>query len=189
MNLAVLVSGTGTILNALIEEQLPIVVVVSDRPCKALKIAVENDIAAELLVRDSWGSIFDRDNYSRILTAILKKHKVDVVVMAGFGTILGKPIFDYYEGRVLNTHPSLLPKYKGWHSVKEALEAGEKETGTTVHIASLGVDEGPVLAQARVPIFEGDTEETLHERIKQVERKLYPKTIKEFLANLEGGQN
>jgi phosphoribosylglycinamide formyltransferase-1 len=85
---------------------------------------------------------------------------------------------------VLNTHPSLLPLYKGWHAVRQALEEGAKETGCTVHIATEELDEGPILAQAAVPILPSDDEETLHERIKQVERALYPAVLRRVVDAL-----
>jgi phosphoribosylglycinamide formyltransferase-1 len=104
--------------------------------------------------------------------------------MAGFGTVLGQPLQDGYAGRVLNTHPALLPAFPGWHAVADALAAGVAETGTTVHIATLEMDAGPILAQERVAVVAGDTESTLHERIKAVERRLYPETIRRFVAGL-----
>jgi phosphoribosylglycinamide formyltransferase-1 len=102
--------------------------------------------------------------------------------MAGFMTVLDKPVFDAFPGRVLNTHPALLPAFKGAHAVDEALAAGVKVTGCTVHLATPEVDDGPILAQEAVPVLPGDTVESLHERIKAVERRLYPHTIKEFLS-------
>jgi phosphoribosylglycinamide formyltransferase-1 len=87
-------------------------------------------------------------------------------------------MFDAYEGRIINTHPALLPAFPGWHPVRDALAAGVQVTGVTVHIATLEVDAGPILAQESVPVLPGDDEETLHERIKGVERRLYPATIK-----------
>jgi phosphoribosylglycinamide formyltransferase 1 len=107
--------------------------------------------------------------------------------MAGYGTVLAAPIFEVYAGRILNTHPALLPAFKGWHAVREALEAGVKVTGTTVHIATEAVDEGPILAQEPVRVEPGDTEELLHERIKVVERRLYPETIRLFIENMAKG--
>ena len=95
--------------------------------------------------------------------------------------MLSPGFFPAFDGRVLNTHPSLLPAYRGWHAVPMALAAGETTTGCTVHLATSEVDEGPVLAQERVPIHPGDTEETLHERIKEVERRLYPATVRRSL--------
>ena len=101
--------------------------------------------------------------------------------MAGFGTILDKQIHDAYPGRILNTHPALLPAFPGWHAVEEALAYGVKVTGCTVHVATLEVDSGPILAQEPVPVFDDDTAETLHERIKEVEHRLYPETIRRFI--------
>ena len=104
--------------------------------------------------------------------------------MAGFGTVLSPEMFAAFPGRVLNTHPALLPAFKGWHAVRDALAAGVPVTGTTVHLATETVDDGPILAQEEVPVLAGDTEEALHERIKMVERRLYPDTIRRFMAQL-----
>jgi len=104
--------------------------------------------------------------------------------MAGFGTVLAQPVHDAFPGRVLNTHPALLPAFPGWHAVRDALAAGVAETGTTVHVAHLEMDTGPILAQAAVAIRPDDTEATLHERIKAVERTLYPATIRAFIDGL-----
>ena len=109
-----------------------------------------------------------------------------MVAMAGFGTVLGQSIHDAYPGRILNTHPALLPAFPGWHAVADALAAGVEETGTTVHVATLAMDAGPVLAQATVQVLPDDTEATLHERIKSVERTLYPDTIRRFIARAGG---
>src|ERR1041385_3511544 len=101
--------------------------------------------------------------------------------MAGFGTIFEKPMFDAYDGRILNTHPALLPAFPGWHAVEDALAAGVKVTGCTIHIANLEVDTGPIVAQEAVPVLPDDTKDSLHERIKSVERRLYPDTIRSLL--------
>ena len=103
--------------------------------------------------------------------------------MAGFGTILGQPLYDEYAGWVVNTHPALLPSFKGWHAVRAALDCGVKITGCTVHVATLEVDDGPILAQEAVRVLDDDTEETLHERIKVVERELYIQTIQRIVAS------
>ena len=118
---------------------------------------------------------------------MLVEARIDVIAMAGFGTVLGEAVHAAFPDRVLNTHPALLPAFPGWHAVADALEAGVGETGTTVHLATLEMDAGPVLASARVPVLPGDTEATLHERIKSVERTLYPETIRTFLAGLAAG--
>ena len=181
MAIGVLASGTGTILTALLEADLPVEVVVADRECRALGIAVEAGVAAELVARPSFGDGFDRLEYTHRVLDVLVRHGVDLVAMAGFGTVLDKPLFDAFPGRVLNTHPALLPAFPGWHAVEEALAAGVKVTGCTVHVATVDVDAGPILAQEAVPVVPGDTVESLHERIKAVERRLYPRTLKEFV--------
>jgi phosphoribosylglycinamide formyltransferase-1 len=181
MRVGVLASGSGTILRSLIERGLPIVVVVADRPCGALDIARQADIPTELVRRTDFTPSFDRVAYTHEVVDALERHGADLVAIAGFGTVLAKPFVDAYAGRALNTHPSLLPAFKGWHAVRDALEFGVKVTGTTVHLVTEEVDSGPILAQEAVPVLEGDTEQTLHERIKQVERRLYP-TVIERLA-------
>jgi phosphoribosylglycinamide formyltransferase-1 len=158
-----------------------VAVVVVDRSCPATEIATTAGIPAELVARESFGPEFDRDGYTRRVVDVLKRHEVDVVAMAGFGTVVGAPILDTYPGRVLNTHPALLPAFKGWHAVADALAAGVTVTGCTVHITTLEVDEGPILAQEEVAVLPGDTVESLHERIKTVERRIFPETIRRFL--------
>jgi len=110
---------------------------------------------------------------------------VDLIAMAGFGTILEKPIHDAYPERIVNTHPALLPAFKGWHAVEEAFAAGVKVTGCTVHYARLDVDDGPILAQESVLVLADDTVETLHERIKDVERRIYPAVLRDLIAQEE----
>jgi len=185
VRLGVLVSGTGTILEALLAEGLPVVVVVADRPCRGLDIAAEHGVAAELVDRRTFGGFgdaFERDTFTRGVVEVLGRHDVDLVVMAGFGTVLTRPAHDAYGGRILNTHPALLPAFPGWHAVEDALAAGVAVTGCTVHVATLDMDAGPVLAQEEVAVRPDDTAATLHERIKEVERRLYPATIRRVIA-------
>lgn len=179
----VLASGSGTILRAILEEGIPVAVVVVDRPCRATEVASAAGVAAELVERSSFGPDFDRLAYTHKVVDVLQRHGVDTVVMAGWGTINEKPLFDAFDGRVLNTHPALLPAFPGWHAVEEALAAGVKVTGCTVHVATVEVDAGPILAQEAVPVLPDDTPDSLHERIKEVERRLYPKTIREFIGS------
>lgn len=181
MRIAVLVSGTGTILEAMLADGLPIELVLSDRPCGGLDVAARAGVATELVQRESYGPDFDRDRYSKQVADVLAGHEIDLVVMAGFGTVFSQPMHDVYGGRMLNTHPALLPAFPGWHAVRDALAYGVKVTGTTVHVAGLAVDTGPILAQEAVPVLADDTEATLHERIKEVERRLYPATIRAIL--------
>jgi phosphoribosylglycinamide formyltransferase-1 len=178
MRVAVLASGSGTILEAILAESVPVELVVADRPCRALEIAEAASVPAVLVERTSFGNDFDRDAYTSEVVDLLDKYDIDLVVMAGWGTIFGAPMFDAYAGRILNTHPALLPAFKGWHAVRAALDAGVKITGCTVHVATAEVDDGPILAQAAVEVLPGDTETTLHERIKDVERAIYVGTIK-----------
>jgi len=178
----VLASGSGTNLEAILEADLPVAVVVVDRPCRALEVATNAGVPAQLVERTSFGKDFDRVAYTEQVVDVLRAHGVELVVMAGFGTILDKPVHDAYPGQILNTHPALLPAFRGWHAVEEALAAGVKVTGCTVHVATLEVDDGPILAQEAVPVLPGDTVDSLHERIKDVERRLYPATIAEVIA-------
>jgi phosphoribosylglycinamide formyltransferase-1 len=176
----VLASGSGTLLHAILADGIIVDVVVADRPCRALDIAADHGVPTELVERTEWGPSFDRDAYGERLVKVLRAHGIDLVAMAGFGTVVPS-LPAAFPGRVLNTHPALLPAFKGWHAVRDALALGVKVTGTTVHIATAEVDAGPILAQQAVAVLPGDTEETLHERIKQVERRLYPATIRQFI--------
>ena len=174
-SLGVLASGSGTVFQSLVDAALPIAVLVVDRSCAAVERAERAGIAVEVVDR----SLFlpDRDAFTHAVVDVLKRHDVDLVAMAGFMTILAPPIFAAFPERVVNTHPSLLPSFRGAHAVREALAAGVKVTGCTIHLAVPEVDAGPILAQEAVPVLDGDTEDTLHERIKQVERRLFPDVI------------
>jgi len=186
MRVGVLASGSGTILQAMLDRQLPVVVVLADRPCGALEIAERAGIAAELVERTDFRPTFDRVAYTKEVVAALERHGIDLVAIAGFGTILSEPFVDAFAARAVNTHPALLPAFKGWHAVRDALDAGVKVTGCTVHLVTEDVDSGPILAQEPVPVLDDDTEETLHERIKQVERRLFIDVIERLVR--EHGQ-
>jgi phosphoribosylglycinamide formyltransferase 1 len=188
---AVLASGSGTILEAILGAGVPVVAVLADRPCRALDVAASAAVEAVLVDRRDWGGFrpgFDRHGYTEAVTDALTERAVDLVCMAGFGTVLDEPVHRAFPGRILNTHPSLLPAFPGWHAVRDALAAGVAESGCTVHVATLELDAGPVLAQAAVPVVPGDTVATLHERIKSEERRLYPETILGLLAADGGGR-
>ena len=183
MRIAVLASGSGTLLEAILADGIPVSLVVVDRPSRALEVAEHHGVEAKLVERTSFGDDFDRGAYTREVLDVLLAADIDLVVMAGFGTVFAAPIHEAFEHRILNTHPALLPAFKGWHAVRAALDAGVKVTGCTIHVATLEVDAGPILAQAEVPILDGDDEASLHERIKAVERRLYPATIRAVLAD------
>lgn len=188
--MAVLVSGSGTILEAMVAEGVPVALVLSDRPCRGLEVAGAAGIPAELVDRKQWGGFgaeFDRPGFTKAVTDVLVGHRIDLVAMAGFGTVLDEPVHAAFAGRILNTHPALLPAFPGWHAVQDALAAGVKVSGCTVHVATIDMDAGPILAQEAVAVEEGDTVESLHERIKAAERRIYPATVKAVLAALEAG--
>lgn len=174
----------------MLDRGVPVGVVVADRPCTGLDVARRAGVAVELVDRKPWGGFgrgFDRLGYTRAVAGVLRRHAPDLVAMAGFGTVLEQPVHDAFPGRILNTHPALLPAFPGWHAVEDALAAGATRSGCTVHVATLEMDAGPVLAQQEVPVLPGDTVETLHERIKEVERVLYPSTVLRVLEVLASG--
>ena len=181
MRIGVLASGGGSNLEAILAAGLPVAVVVVDRPCGAVEVASRAGVAVEVVERGPLSG-FDRTAFTHRVVDALEGHGVGLVPMAGFMTILEKPVFDAFPDRVLNTHPSLLPAFPGAHAVEEALAAGVKVTGCTVHIATEEVDRGPILAQEAVPVLPGDTVETLHGRIKAVEHRIYPEVIRSLLT-------
>lgn len=181
MRLAVLASGSGTILDAMCAAGVPVAVVVVDRACGAQEVAAGNGISCELIERRTFGPDFDRNGFTAEVLGVLSGWDIELVAMAGFGTVLGKGMFDAFPGHVLNTHPALLPSFPGWHGVADALAYGVKVTGCTVHIATEEVDAGPILAQEAVVVEPADTVESLHERIKAVERRIYVRTISEII--------
>ena len=190
VRLCVLVSGSGTILEAILNAGLEVTLVAADRPCRALDVARAAGITSLLVDREKFGgftSSFDRDAYTAELTRLLVEGRIDLVAMAGFGTIVTGTFHGAFPGRVLNTHPALLPDFKGWHAVRATLAAGATVSGCTVHVATEALDDGPILAQRRVDVLSDDDESSLHERIKIVERALYPEVIARVMASLAQG--
>ncbi len=183
MQIAVLASGSGTLLHAILADGIPVRLVVVDRPCAATDVATRHGIDWMVHERTSFGPSFDRDAYSADVARLLRTAGIDLVVMAGWGTIFSQPMHDAFPNRILNTHPALLPAFKGWHAVDDALAHGVKVTGCTIHVATLEMDAGPILAQEAVRVRPDDTAESLHERIKAVERRIYPETIRAVLAD------
>jgi phosphoribosylglycinamide formyltransferase 1 len=182
VRVAVLASGGGTILDAMLEAGLAVTRVVVDRACRAVEVAERHGVDCVLVERTSYGSGFDREAYTEQVVEVLEASDAELVVMAGWGTIVAKPMFDRWPGAILNTHPALLPSFPGWHAVADALDYGVKITGCTVHVATEEVDAGPILAQAAVYVRPDDTVESLHERIKVVERQLYVDTVLDIVA-------
>jgi phosphoribosylglycinamide formyltransferase 1 len=181
MRLAVLASGSGTLLDAMATAGLPIALVMVDRHCGVEDVAARHGLSCVVVERTDFSPSFDRDVFTDRVVAALRAHDIDLVAMAGWGTILGAAAFAALPGRIINTHPALLPSFPGWHGVRDALAAGVKVTGCTVHVATEEVDAGPILAQEAVAVLDGDDEATLHERIKEVERRLYTETIRSIL--------
>ncbi len=183
MRLAVLVSGSGTNLQALLDaiEGDPgfggeVVVVGSDRPdAGGLTRAADRGITT---VATSLRDHPDRATWEAALVDALRQHRPDAVVLAGFMRIVSGAFLGHWPDRVVNTHPSLLPAFPGAHAVREALAHGVKVTGSTVHLVDEQVDHGPIIAQRAVAIRADDTEETLHDRIKRVEHELLPACVR-----------
>ena len=170
----VLASGTGSLLNSLLEAA------VGDYPARIVAVGVDRDCrAAEIAATASVPSFTvrlkdhpDREAWDAAITEAAVAHAPDLIVSAGFMKILGPQFLSRYYGRILNTHPALLPAFPGAHAVAEALAYGVKVTGCTVHLVDAGTDTGPILAQQPVPVLDDDDEATLHERIKVVERRM-----------------
>ena len=180
--LAVLASGTGSLLQAMIEQDLPIELVITDRSCRAFDIAGEAGLGRSNLKR-SFSVDFDREAYTQWVLRELRDSEIDLVAMAGYMTVFTPAMFadEAFKMRVFNTHPSLLPSFKGDHAVRDALEYGVKVTGCTIHWATEELDAGPILTQEAVKVLPGDTVESLHERIKVEERWLYPGILRELI--------
>jgi phosphoribosylglycinamide formyltransferase-1 len=178
--IAVLVSGEGTNLQALIDAGLPIACVASSRPgARALERAEAAGIATGVFAADDYESREARDE---ALARWLEDHGVDLVVCAGYMQLLRKPFFDHYEGRIVNTHSAPLPDFPGAHPIEDVLAAGVGQSAATVHYVDEGIDTGPVIVAESVPVLAGDTVETLRARIQAVEHRLLPAVVKELIS-------
>lgn len=180
--IAVLISGHGSLLMALLNEKIEVSLVVADRLCHGYyETQRQYPKIPTALIQRNFRKDFDRVAFTQNVINVLKSSEIDIVVMAGFMTVFSPEMFEIenFGDWILNIHPSYLPHHKGSHAVKNALASGSG-AGTTVHIATAGLDEGPIIQQVRVNIAPDDTEETLHERIKSVERILYPFAVREF---------
>jgi phosphoribosylglycinamide formyltransferase-1 len=177
--IGVLVSGTGTNLQALLDEGLPVVGVASNNTkAKALDRAAKAGIEAGAFPAVEFDS---REHRDAEMAEWLAEREVELVVLAGYMRLLTRPFLERFDGRILNVHPSLLPAFPGAHAVEDALAHGVKVTGATVHFVDEGVDTGPIVLQEAVEVREGDTPETLHARIQQVEHSLLPRAVRLFL--------
>jgi phosphoribosylglycinamide formyltransferase 1 len=179
--LVILASGGGSNLAALLAAHdnpgygARVVGVVSDKPdAGALDLAREAGVASVVVAPADFA---DRAAWNIGVSEAVAVFQPDYVVLAGFMRILAPAFVDRFAGRVVNTHPALLPSFPGAHGVRDALAYGVKVTGCTVHVVDTGVDTGPIIAQTAVPVVEGDDEATLHERIKVAERALLVETV------------
>ena len=168
--IVVLASGAGTLLQALLDSEIRrLIVAVGSDQQKAPALARARAAGVPTFVVPM---AEDREGWNTDLVEHLQAHEADLVVTAGFMRVLGGPVIEAFENRVINSHPALLPSFPGAHAVRDAVESGVKVTGCTVHIVDKGVDTGPIIAQCPVAVDDGDTVESLHERIKERERRL-----------------
>jgi phosphoribosylglycinamide formyltransferase-1/phosphoribosylamine--glycine ligase/phosphoribosylglycinamide formyltransferase/phosphoribosylformylglycinamidine cyclo-ligase len=186
---AVLLSGRGSNMEALVKAArapgcpFEIALVLANKPdAKGLEIAAEAGVEALCVDGKPFGK--DREAHERAIDAALRERGIEVIALAGYMRILTPFLVDAWEGRMLNIHPSLLPKYPGLDTHARAIAAGEVEAGCTVHLVTAGVDEGPILGQARVPILPDDDDHSLAERVLQQEHKLYAATLADFVRTL-----
>lgn len=188
MRIVVLVSGTGSnlqsVIDAVASKQLADVEIAAVGADKHGTYGVERSEAAgiETFVVN-FKDYEDRGEWNHALTQKCQSYQPDYVVSSGFMRIVGEEFINAFDGTYINTHPALLPSFPGAHGVRDALAYGVKVTGCTVHIADAGVDTGPILRQESVAVLDEDTEETLHERIKVVERRLLIATLGDLARN------
>ena len=181
--IAVMASGRGSNLQALLDEFGPheqlgrVVLVVSDKE-RAAALARANSAAVEA-VHLPW---HDRSSFETRLTQLLEEREIDLLCLAGFMRLLSAGFVERFEGRILNIHPSLLPSFRGLHAHRQALEAGVKESGCTVHFVDAGIDTGTIIEQRRVPVLPGDDEESLAARILEQEHHAYPEAVRLVLT-------
>lgn len=180
--LVILISGRGSnmqsIVHAIQDNQLAaeVAAVISNRPdAPGLDFARTAGIHTDILDHTGFSS---REDFDQQLIRLIDQFSPDYVVLAGFMRILSEPFVQHYANRLINIHPSLLPKFKGMHTHRRALEAGETEHGATVHFVTHELDAGPVILQAKVPVLENDTETSLAARVLIEEHKLYPDALR-----------
>ncbi len=193
--LVILISGRGSNLQAILDQavsgQLPvdIRVVISNRPdAYGLTRARQAGVHTQILDHKDFAS---RDEFDTALCQSIDQHQPDLLVLAGFMRVFTPQFVEHYQGRMVNIHPSLLPKFRGLNTHQRALAAGEQEHGVTVHFVTPELDGGPVIAQARVPILAGDDADILAHRVLQQEHQLYPRVIGWFTQGrvvLEGNR-
>jgi phosphoribosylglycinamide formyltransferase-1 len=179
--LVILISGRGSNMEAILDARLParMAAVISNNPkARGLELARKRGI--ETAVVDHRG-FAERSAFDTALAAEIDRHRPDLVALAGFMRILTPAFIERYRGRIMNIHPSLLPAFPGLDTHRRALEAGVRVHGCTVHFVTAALDNGPIIAQAAVPVLPGDTEERLAARVLAEEHRIYPQAIRWFL--------
>ncbi len=183
-SIVVLISGNGSNLQALIDAQSQglfsgeISAVISNKPDAYGLTRAENANIDAICVDHT--EFADKANFETQLIETIDIYKPDLVILAGFMRILSSDLVQHYLGKIINIHPSLLPKYKGLHTHRQVLENGDKEHGTTVHFVTAELDGGPIIAQKRINVEANDTEQTLVQKIQQQEHQLYPEVVAWF---------
>ena len=177
---AILISGRGSNMRALVENarDYEVVLVASNKP-QAAGVEWARNRGVPTWTFDSKG--LGKEEYDRLLSAALEERGVGTIALAGFMRILSPWFVDQWRGRIVNIHPSLLPKYRGLDTHARALEAGDAVSGCSVHVVTEELDAGDVLGQAEVPVESGDTAETLEHRVLAAEHELYPRILSEFV--------
>ncbi len=181
IRVVVLASGSGSLLKALLDaqdESYEVVALVTDNP-EAGAIGHAARAGVQVAVIDLM-DFENREVWDLALADCIDYYQPDLVVSAGFMRVIGEAGVSRFAGRLINTHPALLPAFPGAHAVKDALAAGVNETGSTIHFVDSGVDTGPVIVQKVVAVLDGDDEASLHERIKIVERELLVEVVRDF---------
>jgi phosphoribosylglycinamide formyltransferase 1 len=181
---AILISGGGSNMAALLRDMA------GDHPARAVLVLSNDpeagglrkaaDLGVQTAVVDHRGFEDDRAAFEAAMVAKLDAARADIICLAGFMRILTANFVKHYQGRMLNIHPSLLPKHKGLHTHRRALEAGEPQHGCTVHLVTPELDDGPILGQASVPVHSDDTPESLAARVLEREHLLYPAVLRRF---------
>jgi phosphoribosylglycinamide formyltransferase-1 len=184
LRIGVLASGRGSNFQSIIDEteskrlKAHIALLITDNPSAfAIERAKKHAIEYLVMMPKDYNS---KDDYFAKIAEELKKRDIRLIALAGFMRIVGKPLIDAFPYRIMNIHPALLPAFPGLHGQRQALKSGVKISGCTVHFVDEGMDTGPIIIQAAVPVFQDDTEETLSERILRYEHKIYPEAIRLF---------
>jgi phosphoribosylglycinamide formyltransferase-1 len=181
--IVILISGRGSNMQAILEARLPLTVaavISNDATAAGLATAQRHGVATKVVDHRAYA---DRAAFDSALSAAIDSFEPDLVVLAGFMRILTAEFVGHYRGRIINIHPSLLPSFTGLHTHRRALDAGVKVHGCSVHFVTPELDHGPIVAQAVVPVLEGDSEDTLAARVLEQEHRLYPQAVAWFCAN------